>query len=160
MPLSKENEETLEEMLSYLIDSQDPNYREAHPKCREGVGLAAPQIGKNLRMLVVHYLKEEGEVTHCLVNPKVIANSVKKCYLSSGEGCLSVDSPHPGYVYRDYRITVKAYDSKLGFEVTIRATGFDAIVLQHELDHLDGILFYDRIDKENPMKIIPGAIAI
>lgn len=163
LPLSEEHKKLLSEMSQYLKDSQDPAFLEKNPKVREGIGLAAPQVGVNYRMLVIYYPvdEENGEYVHYeLVNPKIVSNSVRKCYLKAGEGCLSVDEPHPGYAYRDYRITVKAYDNLQGADVTIKAAGFDAIVLQHEIDHLDGILFYDRIDKENPFKEEPNALAI
>jgi len=130
---------------------------------REGVGLAAPQIGANKRMLVIYYpLNEERTevVQYELVNPRIVVSSIKKCYLTGGEGCLSVDEPHPGRVYRDFRIQVKAYDALPGKNVLIKAEGYDAIVLQHEIDHLDGILFYDHIDPKNPDKEILGSVAI
>ncbi|HBB06042.1 MAG TPA: peptide deformylase [Firmicutes bacterium] len=163
MPLSEEDKNLLEEMLDYLKKSQDPAYREKHPYVREGIGLAAPQIGVNKKMLVIHYLddpEKETYITYGLVNPKIISNSIRKCYLKSGEGCLSVDEEHKGYAYRDYKITVKGYDAFRGEDISIRAIGFDAIVLQHEIDHLHGILFYDHIDKKNPFKEIPGSVAI
>lgn len=162
-PLSEENQKLIDEMLQYLLLSQDPKYREKHPSCREGVGLAAPQVGHNVRMIVISY--ETGDeknprVQYQLVNPRIVVNSVKKCYLSNGEGCLSVDAEHRGHVYRDYKIVVKAYEAGLKTDVTITARGYDAIVLQHEIDHLNGILFYDRIDKVNPNKDIPGSVEI
>jgi len=163
LPLSKEDKTLLDEMLTYLKNSQDPKYREKHPKVREGIGLASPQIGVNKRMLVIHYAKDDEEtefISYELVNPRIISNSVRKCYLHAGEGCLSVDEEHPGYAYRDYKITVKAYDALSEKEITIRAVGFNAIVLQHEIDHLNGILFYDRIDKNDPFKELPGSVAI
>lgn len=164
MPLSKETKDLLDQMLSYLRDSQNEDYRAKHKEVREGVGLAAPQIGVNQRMLVISYPYRDGDeikqLEYQLVNPEIISNSVRKCYLEYGEGCLSVDSPHPGRTYRHFKIVVQAYDALMGKEVTITARGYDAIVLQHEIDHLDGILFYDRIDKTNPEKDIPGAIAI
>ena len=95
-----------------------------------------------------------------MVNPKIVVNSIKKTYLEGGEGCLSVDEEHRGYVYRDFKIVVKAYNDLTGKEEHITARGYDAIVLQHEIDHLDGILFYDRIDKNDPFKIIEGAVRV
>ncbi len=163
LPITEEEKNLLYEMVDYLKKSQNESFRKAHPKVREGIGLAAPQVGVNKRMLVIYYPtgEEDGSVVqHMLVNPRIIANSIKKCYLSSGEGCLSVDEEHPGLVHRDYRITVKAIEASTGEEVMIKAKGFDAIVLQHEIDHLDGILFYDHIDKKNPNRPLPGAIAI
>lgn len=163
MPLSQENKDLLNEMLAYLKDSQDPSFQESHPKVREGIGLAAPQVGVNYRMLVIYYPKDADNkeyVTYQLVNPRIVANSLKKCYLEHGEGCLSVDEEHPGYAYRDYRIAVKAFDAIQNKDIYIRASGFDAIVLQHEIDHLNGLLFYDRIDKKNPFKVLPGSVAL
>lgn len=163
LPLSAEEKALLDEMLAYLKLSQDPTEREKNPKMREGVGLAAPQIGANKRMLVIYYpINEERTevIQYELVNPRIVVSSLKKCYLTGGEGCLSVDEPHPGRVYRDFRIQVKAYDALLGQDVLIKAEGYDAIVLQHEIDHLDGILFYDHIDPKNPDKEILGSVAV
>lgn len=143
----------INEMHDYLVLSQDDEYREKH-NIREGVGLAAPQIGKNLRMLVVYFKEntENGEriVDHRLINPKIVSESVKKVALEAGEGCLSVDNEHPGYVYRSAKIIVKAFDARQMKEVFVTARGYEAIVLQHELDHLDGVLYYDHINKKDP----------
>ena len=152
------------DMAEYLKLSQDDSYREKH-NLREGVGLAAPQIGRNIRALVVYYEQENEDgtktiVDHRLINPKIISESVKQVYLSNGEGCLSVDNEHNGYVYRNYKILVKAYEVKEQKEIVITARGYEAIVLQHEIDHLNGILFYDRIDKKDPFKQIPGAVRL
>lgn len=163
MPLSKENKELIDEMLQYLLLTQDEDYRKKHPNVREGVGLAAPQVGHNLRMIVISYAtgdEKNPRVQYQLVNPRIVVNSIKKCYLSGGEGCLSVDGEHRGKVYRDFKIVVKAYEASLGQDIEITARGYDAIVLQHEIDHLDGILFYDRIDKKDPFKEIPGSVEI
>lgn len=154
-PLSKENQELIDEMLHFLKLSQDEEYRAKHPSVREGVGLAAPQIGHNVKMIVISYPTGDPEqplVEYQLVNPKIIVNSLKKVYLREGEGCLSVDEKHPGHVMRDYKIKVKAYDAKSKQDIEITARGYDAIVLQHEIDHLSGILFYDRINKKDPFE--------
>jgi peptide deformylase len=164
LPLESRNKKILDSMLEYLKDTQKPEWREHHPSAREGVGLAAPQVGINKRMLVISYPagteEEPSIVEYELVNPVVVEESVKLCFLQAGEGCLSVDEAHPGKVYRSNKVKVKAYNALLGKNVLIEAEGFDAIVLQHEIDHLNGILFYDRIDKINPDKIIPDAVAI
>lgn len=160
LPLSKETKQTLDEMLQYLKDSQDEEFRSKHPEVREGVGLAAPQIGLSQRMLVIYYPVEENKyVQYQLVNPRIVVNSVRKAYLSNGEGCLSVDLDHPGYVYRSFKIVVKAFDALVNENVTITAKGYDAIVLQHEIDHLNGVLYYDHIDKTDPFKEIPDSVA-
>ena len=150
----------INDMHDYLVMSQDEEYAQKH-HIREGVGLAAPQIGLNIRMLVVYYKDivddKEVEIDHRLINPKIVSESVKKVALSGGEGCLSVDDSHPGYVYRPYKIIVKAFDAKQGKEVFITARGYESIVLQHELDHLDGVLFYDHISKKDPFERIENS---
>lgn len=150
----------INEMHDYLVLSQDEEFAEKN-KIREGVGLAAPQIGHNIRMLVVYYKDivddKEVEIDHRLINPKIVSESVRKVALSGGEGCLSVDDSHPGYVYRPYKIIVKAFDAKQKKEVFITARGYEAIVLQHELDHLDGVLFYDHISKKDPFERIENS---
>lgn len=153
------------EMHDYLVLSQDSVVRDKY-KIREGVGLAAPQIGRNIRALVVYYTIEDEKgnviekVDHRLINPKIILESVKETYLEGGEGCLSVDEDHKGYVYRKYKIQVKAFNAVTRKEEIITARGFEAVVLQHEIDHLNGILFYDHIDKKDPFKVHQDAVRL
>ena len=149
LPLSEEDKKTLDDMLEYLKLSQDEEYAKKH-NIRAGVGIAAIQIGLLKRMFCVYYETENGVVQYQLVNPKIIEYSVKKCALSNGEGCLSVDGEHPGLSHRYYKIKMAAFDALTNQDIVITARGFDAIVLQHEYDHLDGKFFYDRIDKNNP----------
>ena len=114
-------------------------------------------------MLVVYFLDDPESnhyTTYVLANPRIVASSVKQSYLEGGEGCLSVPKAHEGYVYRHYKVTVSAVDGLTGNPILIKERGFGAIVLQHEIDHLDGILFYDRIDKNDPFKKLPGAVSI
>lgn len=163
-PITPEVIDLVKEMTEYLKYSQDETFRDKH-HLREGVGLAAPQIGKNIRALVVYYkdIDEDGNekiIDHQLINPKIISESVKLVYLAGGEGCLSVDNEHQGYVYRNYKILVKAYEVKEQKEIVITARGYEAIVLQHEIDHLNGVLFYDHIDKKDPFKQLPNAVRI
>ena len=155
--------ELLNQMHDYLVASQDEEISKKY-NIREGVGLAAPQIGRNIRALVVYFEEntEDGVrvIDHRLINPKIILESVKEIYLSSGEGCLSVDNQHEGYVYRHNKIQVKAFNAKTMKEEIITARGYEAIVLQHEIDHLNGVLFYDHIDKKNPFIEKPDAIRL
>ena len=158
LPLSEEYKTTLLNMLEYLKLSQDDEIAKKY-HLRAGVGLAAPQIGLNKKMLAVHVNNENGELKeYCLVNPKIISQSVKLAYLGNGEGCLSVDKDHKGYVYRHYKITVRAYDLLTDKQGDFVFTGYVAIVLQHEIDHLDGILYYDRINKINPFEKRPNSV--
>ena len=149
LPLSHEDKDVLDYMLNYLIKSQDETYAKKH-NIKAGVGMAAIQIGILKRMFVIYYKPNENEeVKYQLVNPKIIETSVKKCALGNGEGCLSVDKDHPGLVHRYYKIKMQAYNALTNEDIVITASGYDAIVLQHEYDHLDGIFYYDRIDNKN-----------
>ena len=151
LPLSEEDKKTLDDMLEYLKLSQDEDYSAKH-NIRAGVGIAAIQIGLLKRMFCIYYQTEDGVVQYQLVNPKIIEYSVKKCALANGEGCLSVDGEHPGLSHRYYKIKMQAFDALTNQDIIITARGYDAIVLQHEYDHLDGKFFYDRIDQNNPNK--------
>ena len=151
LPLSAEDKKTLDDMLEYLKLSQDEDYAKKH-NIRAGVGIAAIQIGLLKRMFCIYYETEEGIVQYQLVNPKIIEYSVRKCALKNGEGCLSVDQDHEGLSHRYYKIKMAAFDALRNEDIIITARGFDAIVLQHEYDHLDGLFYYDRIDNNNPNK--------
>lgn len=159
LPPSEEDKQVLLNLLEYVKNSQDEEIA-AKYELRGGIGLAAPQINVSKRMIAVHVHDEKGKLfSYGLINPKIASHSVEQSYLASGEGCLSVDEPFPGYVPRYARVTVKGYDVD-GNEVKLRLKGLPAIVFQHEIDHLNGIMFYDHIDKQDPYKPIPDAIAI
>ena len=155
LPLNKGDKETLDFMLDYLIKSQDEEYAKKH-NIRAGVGIAAIQLGILKRMFAVYYKVGEEEVKYQLVNPRIIETSVKKCALQNGEGCLSVDKDHPGLVHRFYKIKMEAFDALTNEFIVITASGYDAIVLQHEYDHLDGLFYYDRIDAKNANQPLPN----
>ena len=155
MPLSSQDKETLDAMLEYLKLSQDEEYAKKH-NIQAGVGMAAIQIGLLKRMFAIYYQKEDEIVQYQLVNPLLIETSVKKCALEGGEGCLSVPKPHDGLVHRYYKIKMKAFDALTNEDIVITASGYDAIVLQHEYDHLEGKFYYDRINPQNPFAKAPG----
>ncbi|MCE4956922.1 peptide deformylase [Macrococcoides caseolyticum] len=160
LPLSEENQKLIDDMLEFLKMSQDDVLAKKY-NLRSGVGIAAPQLNHKKRMLVIYFYDDKTEkyVEHQLINPKIISHSVEKAYLPTGEGCLSVDENIPGLVHRYARITVKAYQPD-GTEVKLRLSGFAAIVAQHEIDHLNGVMFYDHINSDNPMAVQPNAIAV
>lgn len=151
LPISKEDEDLALSMLEHIKQSQDEEFAKAN-NIRGGVGLAAPQVGVSKQIIVVYFDDGENQVCHVLANPRIVSNSVRRCYLNGGEGCLSVDKPHQGNVYRYNKIVVTAYDVLAKSEVKITAFGYEAIVLQHEIDHLSGILFYDHINPQNYLK--------
>ena len=107
-----------------------------------GIGLAAPQVGANLKLAVVH-LEEFGLKTFALLNPLIVSRSIKKSIMQ--EGCLSI----PGFfgqVKRPSRVEVEAY-SETGKPVLIKGEGLLAKVLQHEIDHVNGVLIADKAEK-------------
>ncbi len=145
LPANKEDRDILQKMLEFVQNSQDPEIAEKYD-LRPGVGLAAPQIGVSKRMFAIHVTDEQDQLYSMgLFNPKIISHSVEETHLDGGEGCLSVDRDIPGAVPRYARITIKG-TTLAGEEVTLRLRGLVAIVFQHELDHLNGIMFYDRIE--------------
>ncbi|MFT8323592.1 MAG: peptide deformylase [Bacillus sp. (in: firmicutes)] len=159
LPASEEDKSTLRSMMEFLINSQDPETAEKYG-LRGGVGLAAPQINVCKRMIAVHIKDETGKLySYALFNPKIVSHSVEKAFLTSGEGCLSVDESIPGFVPRYARIAIKGTDLD-DKEVKLRLKGLPAIVFQHEIDHLNGVMFYDHINEQFPLNPIEDAIAI
>ena len=131
----------VDKKITLLIKDLKDTLREQ--KDPEGVGLAAPQIGKRLRVFV---MVDSGEI-RAIVNPKVITVSKEKTGRQKKgelmEGCLSL--PHYyGPLKRPKKITVK-YLNEDGEEKTEDFVGFTAQIVQHEIDHLEGILFIDRL---------------
>lgn len=137
--LRKRSKEVTEfdESLSTLIDDMfDTMFR------ADGVGLAAPQVGILRRVCVVSI--DNGITKYELVNPEIVKT---KGVQRGVEGCLSC----PGYngaVERPKKLTVKAYD-RSGTEHLYKVDGLTAVAFCHEMDHLDGVLFIDKIIKED-----------
>ena len=109
-----------------------------------GIGLAAPQVGISRRLIVVH-VNEEGEKPFALLNPHIVESG--KAKEKGEEGCLSIPNMSAA-VERPEAVTVEGQDAK-GNTVRIEADGMLARCLQHEIDHLDGVLFIDRL---SPLK--------
>ncbi len=150
-PLTNKDKELINTMIEYLHDSQIEELSEKYD-LRPGMGMSAIQLGVAKRYFVVVHEIEEGKFdTYILINPRIISNSMEKIYVEEGEGCLSVNRPVEGIVPRYARVTMEAYDIE-GRKINVRAREELAICFQHELDHLNGILFTDRIDKKNPFK--------
>ncbi len=150
-PLTKDDKKNIKLMCEYLLNSQIEEKATKY-NLRPGMGMAAIQLGVAKRYLVVvHEVEESVFDEYFLANPKIISNSTEKIYVDTGEGCLSVNREVEGIVPRYARITVEGYDEK-GNLVRIRAREELAIAFQHEIDHLNGIIFTDHIDKNNPYK--------
>jgi len=127
--------------LQQLIDDMVETMREA-----PGVGLAGPQVDQLLRVIVVEFGDEEDEeipaTLYTLVNPEI--SKLSKETVMGMEGCLSIPEL-VGDVERSVSVTVKAQDRD-GKVVKIKASGWLARIFQHEVDHLNGVLFTDRTD--------------
>lgn len=128
--------------LQNLVDDMVETMREA-----PGVGLAAPQVNVPLRVVVVEYGDEEDESVppklYVLVNPEIVKTSAETEVAT--EACLSI----PGYVgdvERHLGISIKGLNRR-GQPIRVKADGWLARVFQHEIDHLDGILYPDRAQK-------------
>ena len=154
LPLSDEDLNVLKGLHEYVVISQIDELVKQY-KIRPGVGIAAPQIGVNKRMFAVEFndfLDNNKHYSFSVVNPKIVSHSKEMTYLPGGEGCLSVDRVTEGLTPRYYAITVKGYfydfiKKQLQFK-TLKLEGYPAIVFQHEYDHLDGILYTDKLHKE------------
>ena len=150
-PLDEETKKLIDDSLTYLEMSQIEEYSEKYD-LRPGMGLSFVQIGILKRIFVVSEEIEEGKFNrYVVINPRVKSMSEELIYVGEGEGCLSVNREVEGIVPRHARITVEAYDEN-GVLYDIRVREDMAVAFQHELDHLDGILFVDKIDKKNPYK--------
>src|SRR5512147_2575124 len=128
--------------LQILIDDMIETMREA-----PGVGLAAPQVGISERLMVIEYGDDEDETVpkklFVLINPEIILASEEK--VEGIEACLSVPML-VGEVERHEKLTVKALN-RHGKPVKIKVEGWMARIFQHEIDHLEGVLFTDRASK-------------
>lgn len=128
--------------LQTLVEDMIETMRDA-----PGVGLAAPQVGKSIRLIVVEYGEEDEEgyekgpkKLYALANPEIVSTSEE---MKTGvEGCLSVTGLI-GEVERHESLVVKGLN-RMGKPVKIKASGWLSRIFQHEIDHLDGILFPDR----------------
>jgi len=131
--------QVFDKTLQTLINDMFETMRDA-----PGVGLAAPQIGKSLRVVVVEYTDDEREDAkakkYVLVNPELVQKSEET--VSDVEACLSVPGL-AGEVERYESVTVRA-KNRFGKPIRLKASGWLARIFQHEIDHLDGVLYIDR----------------
>ncbi len=149
LPLDNKDKETIDHIIKHLTYSQIEEYAEKYD-LRPGMGLAFPQLGELKRIIVIVDEYEEGKFkNYVVVNPKIVSNSTEMIAAEAGEGCLSVNRDIEGHVLRYARVTVEGFDPD-GNKIKIRAREELSIAFQHEIDHLNGILFYDRIDKKKP----------
>lgn len=149
LPLTKEYKKLIQRMIDELTFSQIDEYAEKY-NLRPGMGLAFPQLGINERIIVIVHEVEEGIFdNYVVINPKIVSSSNEMIAAEAGEGCLSVNREVDGHIKRYARVTVEGFDEN-GNPIRIRAREDLSIAFQHEIDHLNGILFYDRIDPNKP----------
>jgi peptide deformylase len=149
LPLSKDEKKLIQRIIDHLTYSQIEEYEKKYD-LRPGMGLAFPQLGINKRIIVIVHEYEDGKFdNYVVVNPRIVSNSEEIIAAEAGEGCLSVNREVEGHVPRYARVTIEGYDED-GNLIRVRAREDLSIAFQHEIDHLDGILFYDRIDKKKP----------
>lgn len=150
-PLSQEDKDTIQDVIAYLTMSQIKEYYEKY-NLRPGMGLAFIQLGIPKNIFVIVEEIDDGKFqNYVIINPKVISYSEELIYVGEGEGCLSINREVEGIVPRYARMKVKYQDIN-GDEKTIRVREDISVAFQHEMDHLNGILFIDKIDKKNPFK--------
>ena len=113
----------------------------------EGVGLAGPQVGRQERIFAVHV---QGDIPRIFINPSILETSQET--LKYEEGCLSIPGVYTNVV-RPKAVKVQAWNEK-GRPFTLEATGILARVILHEYDHLEGILFIDRIPEHKKDRIL------
>lgn len=155
IPLSNEDEQTIKDMIDYIFNSIDPEISKKY-HLRPAVGIAGAQVGVNKKMLVIYCFDESGnEHFYPMINPRILSYSEELTFLEGGEGCLSVDREVQGLIHRPRKVSLETYlydEGKLT-KVKLRLIGYVAVVFQHEFDHLNGILFVDRINQEDPFYI-------
>ncbi len=132
-------EHITEEIKALATEMIETMYKE------EGVGLAAPQVGRNIRMFVA----DSGSGAEVFINPQITGTSLELAEME--EGCLSIPGIYEK-VARPKSIRIQAQDEN-GRKRVINASGYLARIIQHEYDHLDGILFIDRLDPEKKARI-------
>lgn len=146
--------ERVDESIRALLRDMRETMIDAH-----GVGLAGPQVGEMLRVAVVHIPagfdhEDDPEINLNLVNPEIVRAGGRETSL---EGCLSFPDL-VGEVPRYATVVVRARDDE-GKEFRIKARGYLARALQHEIDHLDGVLFFDRMDDLSTLRYLEPAEA-
>jgi len=136
---------TIDSSIQQLIDDMVETMRQTN-----GVGLAAPQVGVSLRVVV---LQVPGEEPIAIINPEIVKRAGER---EVTEGCLSIPG-YAGEIKRSVSVTVKGRDRQ-GKTIRIKATGLMAQALEHELDHLNGILYIDHIEGQDKLHKIETEI--
>lgn len=153
-PINKEDIELGKKLLRFVINSQNEEVAEKL-ELRPSVGIAAPQIDVLKRIFAINVVDFDDTLySYIFINPEIVSHSNEVTFLPTGEGCLSVDRETTGLTPRFLNIKIKSYilncndDSIKQIEMELK--GYPAIVFQHELDHLNGILFTQKLFNDLP----------
>ena len=150
-PISNEDKNLINDILNYLRLSQDEEYAKKN-NIRAGMGLAFVQLGILKKIFIISYKKDDGSFDeYVVINPKILSNSEEMIYVEEGEGCLSVNKNYEGIVARYARANIEYFDVN-GNKKNVRVREEISVAFQHEIDHLNGILFFDKINKNDPFK--------
>ena len=154
LPLSNEDKALLIDLHDYVLNSTNEDMLEIFD-FRPSVGIAAPQVNVSKRMYAVHVEDLDGVLySYMLINPVITQKSQSLIYLPGGEGCLSVDRATEGLTPRYESVSIEAfrYIKELDevVPITLHVSGYIGIVFQHELDHLNGILYTQKLFQELP----------
>ena len=162
VPLSNNDKKILKDMLEYVHNSVDPELSKKYD-LRAAVGISAPQINISKRMFVVSFYNFDSILyEYALINPTMEVLDDKIIYLPGGEGCLSVERVTEGLTPRYSKVLIKGlrYDFQANILVPIEMvlSGYEGIVFQHEFDHLEGVLFteklFDTLENATPAFLI------
>lgn len=148
LPLTDNDNEIISKMISYIDASY--NGEDIQYDIKPGIGIAAIQLGYPKQIIYIHFKENDIEFKYLLANPKIILESYNKSYLAKGEGCLSVRKSHKGISIRKSHIIVEAWDLLTNQNIKIKAKNLLSICLQHEIDHLNGIFYYNKINRSDP----------
>lgn len=154
LPLSNNDKKLLLEMLEFVKNSQDEEIAQKY-NLRPAVGIAAPQLNISKRLFVVHFYGFDGILyEYLLINPTLEVIGKDNIYLPGGEGCLSVVRETEGLTPRYNKIMLKAHHfdpyANTVVPIELGLDGYVGIVFQHEYDHLEGVLFTEKLYDELP----------
>jgi peptide deformylase len=146
-PVLRKQAAVIKEMDGKLIKTADEMFEVMYEN--NGIGLAGPQVGVSKRLLVID-VREDGKPVYVMINPRITRREGE---VETEEGCLSLPDVF-GEVKRAERVEV-AYIDCDGEEQTLEAEGMLARAIQHEIDHLNGVLFIDRLEKNRRKAVEP-----
>ncbi len=157
-PISSKHHKLFKDMIKYVNDSTDLNKAKKN-KLLPAIGISAIQVGFSIKAFYAHLEKTNFKIF--MINPIIVNKSIIMCHLEHGEGCLSVPEKTNGLTNRYLKITIKGFEYFSKKTIEKEFSGLEAIIIQHELDHLNGMLYIDKlIPKEDPLRLLNNSIKI